>query len=185
MKFVFNCDSLGSLSKDHMNATLTIGPKHNLLLVDQECPLPWNTHRPIKKCNCFVSYKFCVKWIKSTPLPLFKWNRIYTYIPSPKSSKVRHRAQKPSWRATSILMMDLRRDKWCCVSPLDLSLLSSLSVNYYQTANGPCCAHQSIRWILGTAMLIQCWEIPNFSHLAHPAVIILFSGVSEASPWTC
>lgn len=40
MKFVFNCDSLGSLSKDHMNATLTIGPKHNLLLVDQECPLP-------------------------------------------------------------------------------------------------------------------------------------------------
>lgn len=44
-----------------------------------------------------------------------KLNIQYTYIPVPRSIRVR---QKPSWRATLVLMMNARGDKWCCASVL-------------------------------------------------------------------
>lgn len=85
----------------------------------------------------------------------------YTYIPSPRSASVRHRPKKPSWRATSVLMTNLWRDNWCCVSVPTYScklplcqLLSNCKWTMFLTS-------KSIAWISVAAMLIQCLETPK------------------------
>lgn len=150
-------DSLWFSCRDHKKSTLTSGSKHSLLLVDQEVPVPWNTH--INWCSCLSSTKFFVSEYKQHPC-LCKWNRKYTYIPSARNARVRHRPQKPSWRVTSILMMNLWRPKRCCVSvriqSFELPLCQLLS-NCKRTV-----LSKSIVWISGAAMLTQWTEFTVF-----------------------